>query len=323
LFQRVRNPVMTSLVSIIVPCYNAAPWLAQTLESALAQTWPRCEIIVVDDGSRDESLAIARTFEPRGVRVFAQPNAGASAARNRGLREARGDFIQFLDADDLLAPDKIAAQLALLDQAGPRMLASGAWGRFRHDPSEADFSPHPTWRDLSGVEFQQLNFEAMDMMHPAAWLCPRALLDLAGPWDESLTLNDDGEFFARVTLASGGIRFCGAARSYYRSQLADSLSRRSDARSMDSLFRSVKLTIGHLLSRDRSPRTIAAAAFAWKWTAFELYPAAPVLAQRAEAESHALGGSPRPFPGGPRFQITARILGWRLARRLMLASKRV
>ena len=73
---------MSPLVSILIPCSNAAPWLAATLASALAQTHPRTEIIIVDDGSSDHSLAIARTFEPHGVRVVTQPNAGASAARN-------------------------------------------------------------------------------------------------------------------------------------------------------------------------------------------------------------------------------------------------
>jgi glycosyltransferase involved in cell wall biosynthesis len=77
---------MSPLVSILIPCSNAAPWLAATLASALAQTHPRTEIIIVDDGSSDHSLAIARTFEPHGVRVVTQPNAGASAARNHARR---------------------------------------------------------------------------------------------------------------------------------------------------------------------------------------------------------------------------------------------
>src|SRR5689334_12629004 len=90
-------------VSILVPCYNAARWLPATLASALAQTESSIEVIVVDDGSTDESLAVARSYESRGVRVFSQRNAGASAARNRAMREARGEFLQFLDADDLLS----------------------------------------------------------------------------------------------------------------------------------------------------------------------------------------------------------------------------
>ena len=99
-------------VSILIPCHNAAPWLATTLESALAQSWPHREIILVDDGSTDGSLALAQTFAGRGVRVFAQPNSGASAARNHAIRESHGDFLQFLDADDLISPGKLAAQLA-------------------------------------------------------------------------------------------------------------------------------------------------------------------------------------------------------------------
>ncbi len=96
---------MKPLVSILIPCYNAEAWLAQTLESALAQTWSPTEIIVVDDGSKDRSLEIAKAFEPRGVKVISQHNQGASAARNRAFQESQGDFIQYLDADDLLAPD--------------------------------------------------------------------------------------------------------------------------------------------------------------------------------------------------------------------------
>ena len=307
---------MTPLVSIIIPCYNAEPWLAAAVESALGQTWPATETIVVDDGSRDGSLALARTFEPRGVRVLAQANRGAAAARNAGLAAARGAFIQFLDADDLLAPDKLAAQMRVLVPAGDRALSSSAWARFQREPAEARFTPQANWRDLSGVEFLQLHYEQGCMMQPAAWLASRALLDRAGPWDETLSLNDDGEYFARVMLAAERIVFCAAGRSYYRSALARSLSGRRDRRALESLFRSVELTINHLLAVDRSPRSLAAAAYAWKWTAFELYPGAPDLSRAAEERSRKLGGTPKPFPAGGRFQLLARVLGWRLAKRL-------
>lgn len=307
-------------VSIIVPCYNAAPWLAQTIESALAQTWSHCEIIVVDDGSTDNSAAIARTFESRGVRVVVQSNAGASAARNHGLRLARGEFIQFLDADDLLDPQKISAQLPTLQRLGDSCIASGAWARFTSSPAAARFEAHDNWRDLSGIEFLQLHYEQILMMHPAAWLAPRRLLDRAGPWDESLSLNDDGEYFARVVLAARQIVFCPDARSYYRSSVTGSLSRRRDRPALESYFRSVELTVRHLAAADSSPRTRAALAFAWKWLAFETYPTAPDLARDAEQRSDALGGSPQPLPGNGKFQLLSRIVGWRLARRLTLAK---
>src|SRR5262245_57417246 len=105
---------MKPSVSILIPAFNAETWLADTLRSAVAQTWEPKEIIVVDDGSRDRTLAIARSFESDSVRVFTQKNQGAAAARNKALSESRGEYIQWLDADDLLAPDKISKQLETL-----------------------------------------------------------------------------------------------------------------------------------------------------------------------------------------------------------------
>jgi glycosyltransferase involved in cell wall biosynthesis len=304
-------------VSIIIPCHNAAPWLAATLESALAQTWPEKEILLVDDGSTDGSLAVARTFEPRGVRVLAQPNLGAAAARNAGLAAAHGDYIQFLDADDLLAPDKISVQMARLLAFPPRCVASGAWTRFVRVPGEAPFISEPTWQDLSGLEFLLLHYEGGWMMQPAAWLCPRSLLDEAGPWNERLTLNDDGEYFGRVMLAAAGILFCAAARSYYRSGLRGSLSRRKDVAALRSLWLSTELNCGRMLAAAQdSPRARAAAANGWQRLAFESFPTAPDLAATAERHAAHLGGSPFPMPAGPAFHRMARWTGWRFAKRL-------
>ncbi len=307
---------MKPTVSIIIPCYNAEAWVAPTIESALAQTWPSTDIIVINDGSRDGSLATARRFESRGVRVVDQPNQGASAARNQGLRLARGDFIQFLDADDLLAPDKIDLQMAALAEAGADVLASGTWGRFSRDPAQAEFVPQTVYQARNGVEFLQLHYETGSMMQPGAWLAPRALLDRAGPWNETLSLNDDGEYFARVMLAARRLVHVPAARCLYRSGSDTSLSRRTDPKSLLSLFHSVELTLAPLLKADNSPRTQAACADAWMRAAFEIYPTLPEQAREAEQRARALGGSRRPMPGSGRFQLAARLFGWRLARRL-------
>src|SRR5262252_8996544 len=96
------------LVSILIPSFNAERWIRQTLESAVNQDYSHKEVILVDDGSTDRTLEIARTFESRVVRVIAQSNSGAPAARNRALAHAQGEYIQWLDADDLLAPSKIS-----------------------------------------------------------------------------------------------------------------------------------------------------------------------------------------------------------------------
>lgn len=101
-------------VSVVIPCYNASRFLRETLDSAIGQTHPPLEILVIDDGSTDDSANIARSYGPP-VRVISQPNQGESVARNRGIDEARGEWIAFLDADDVWLPEKLARQLAAVD----------------------------------------------------------------------------------------------------------------------------------------------------------------------------------------------------------------
>src|SRR5215831_1052558 len=120
-------------VSILIPVYNSAAYLEQTLQSALNQSWQMREIVVVDDGSTDESVVIAKAYAEKGlIKFFQQANGGACKARNRAFAESTGDYIQYLDADDLLAPDKIEIQMKRL--AGSAMnVCNGRWGRFYTD----------------------------------------------------------------------------------------------------------------------------------------------------------------------------------------------
>ncbi|HEX2852746.1 MAG TPA: glycosyltransferase family A protein [Opitutaceae bacterium] len=307
------------LVSILIPCFNAARWLPATLESALAQTWRQTEIIVVDDGSKDDSLAVARSFEARGVRVFSQANSGASAARNRAVREARGDFFQFLDADDLLSPGKIAAQTELLASRPAGTLASCAWGRFTDDPAAAQFVDTAVFRDFAPLDFLVLAGNTGAMMHPSAWLVSRAIAERAGPWDETLSLNDDGEYFCRVLLASSGVAFCAdeRARSFYRSGLPGSLSQQRGDRARRSQFRSVELIGQHLRAAEDSPRTKSAAANLYQRFIHDFYPAPADLIRQAEKRVASLGGSTLAAPPmGAKTAALARLVGWKNVRRL-------
>ncbi len=315
------------LVSILIPAYNAGPWIEATLASALAQTHPRCEIIVVNDGSQDDTerraRAVAAAAPPDRIRVFDQANAGASAARNHALRHARGEFIQYLDADDLLAPEKIERQLTRLASAPLNTLASGRWGRFTNDPTATRWGDEMVYRARDGVEFLQLHHETGSMMQPGAWLCSRTLIEAAGPWDESLSLNDDGEFFARVMLAASGLIHVPESRCHYRASPAPSLSRRRDARALASLHRSVALTVDHWVTRDRSPRTFAAANLAWRRTALELYPAAVPFANAARRAARVYGPSDEPYGAPSWVGAIARVVGWATARRLQLLRQRL
>jgi glycosyltransferase involved in cell wall biosynthesis len=104
---------LRSAVTVIIPCYNASRFIRETLDSALAQTNLPLEVLLVNDGSTDDSAEIARSYGPP-VRVISQANQGESVARNRGIDEARGEWIAFLDADDQWRPEKLAKQLAVV-----------------------------------------------------------------------------------------------------------------------------------------------------------------------------------------------------------------
>jgi glycosyltransferase involved in cell wall biosynthesis len=106
------------LVSIIIPCYNGEHFVGEAIQSALAQSYQDKEVIVVDDGSRDRSIDVIRSFGDSIRCCFMDENRGGSVARNEGLRLARGEFIQFLDADDLLEPQKVERQLEVLLRTG-------------------------------------------------------------------------------------------------------------------------------------------------------------------------------------------------------------
>ncbi len=307
---------MSGLVSILIPCYNAEPWLADSIKSALAQTCARKEIIVVNDGSQDGSLALAQRFESGIVKIVHQENAGASAARNRAYSEAQGEVVQYLDADDLLAPDKIENQLRLLEQDGMDCVAACRWGRFHTHPEVAWFVPEPFWTTLPPVDWLVNCWERASMMHPAAWLVPRSIIERAGPWDESLSLNDDGEFFCRAVLASRMVLFSPSAVSYYRSGLPTSLSGAKSASAWDSAYRSVELGTANLLAVEDSPRTRRASAVSFQNLAYSMYPDVPRLSYQAEQRAQQFGGCDFPCPGGKRFRFASRLIGWRAARRL-------
>src|SRR5688572_16694880 len=104
----------TPLVSVVIPCFNQAHYLGEAIESAIAQSYPSVEIIVVDDGSTDDPEAVVGQYP--GVRLMRQSNQGVSAARNSGLQASRGEYLVFLDADDRLLPDALATCITMLQQ---------------------------------------------------------------------------------------------------------------------------------------------------------------------------------------------------------------
>ena len=248
--------MLRPLVSILISGYNAEKWLAETLESAVGQSWPQKEIIFVDDGSTDGTASVAKKFASRGVTVISRENGGLCAGLNTAYGHCHGDYIQYLDADDLLVPDKIERQLAALrDNHTRRILLSSPWAPFYYRTRGARFVRNSFWEDLSPVEWLLRKMSEGTHMQNATWLVSRELAEAAGPWDTTLHYDQDGEYFTRVLLASEGTRFVPGTGIYYRNSGPGCISYIGNSnKKKESLFRSMKLHMRHLRSLEESER---------------------------------------------------------------------
>jgi glycosyltransferase involved in cell wall biosynthesis len=308
--------MIAPLVSILIPAFNAQEWIRDTLRSALEQTWAPKEIIVVDDGSSDSTLAIAREFEAEGVRVVTQQNQGAAAARNRAFSLSTGDYIQWLDADDLLSPDKIQKQMEALGERGSKhTLLSSGWGRFMYRHNRTKFVPTALWADLSPAEWLMRRMEQNLYMQTSTWLVSRELSAAAGLWDTELFSDDDQEYFCRVLLASDSVRFVPNARVYYRASGYGSLSYiGTSERKREAHWRSLQLHIGYLRSLDDSERARAACVRFLQDRMVVFYPEQLDIFRQAEQLSKSLGGQLQ-VPRLPwKYSWIKTLFGWRLAR---------
>lgn len=315
----------TPLVSVLIPAYNAERYLAEALESVLAQTWPNIEVIVVDDGSKDATLEVARRYESATTIVAAQPeNRGQTAALNRALQEAQGDYIQYFDADDILAPEKIEAQVRRLEAEPPETIATCQWARFYDDDlGTATFKTWNDWHDYEEpLDWLIDDWTGQGTMPPGSWLYPRSVVDAVGPWHEDLTLNNDMEYFTRAVLASKKIAFCPDAQWYYRSG-HESLSGQKSERALRSQFEVIRLSTERLLAVEDSSRTRHACACYWQDFLYMAYPQVPDLVREAERRVEFLGGGSRKAGVSRPFRPIRDLLGWKAALRLQRAYNRI
>jgi glycosyltransferase involved in cell wall biosynthesis len=203
---RMRSDYVPDLVSVIIPAYNRAGLMGETLDSVRAQSYRPIEIIVVDDGSTDNTAEAVREFAKAAdpdlaVHCVRQENQGAAVARNRGLAESRGEFIQFLDSDDLLLPDKFSAQVRALREDPQVQFVFSAWEHF----GEAAFEWSPYWEEDFKPERDNLIDLLLqkDRRHylplcSGNTLFRRALCEQVGPWDTELRNLEDLEYNTRV-----------------------------------------------------------------------------------------------------------------------------
>jgi len=310
---------MTKLVSILIPAYNAEKWIAETIESALNQTWAKKEIIIVDDGSSDNTYHIAKRFQSKSVKICAQKNSGASSARNKAFLMSQGDYIQWLDADDLIAPDKIEIQMEHISKSENSMIInSSSFGEFYYRKSCARFITTPLWQDLKPIDWISYKFNNNIWMNPAVWLTSRSLIEKAGIWDERLSLDDDGEYFARTIAASELVKFIPEAKAYYRRSNVASLSRSRSYEACRSLILSLKLSFEYLLRLEDSERTRQACLNYLQIWFIYVYPEKTALIQEIYFLAERLGGKLEEPKLGKKYYLFQKIFGWQTAKFLSM-----
>ncbi len=202
----------SKLVSIIIPCFNASRWIAEAIESCLQQTYSNIEIIVVDDGSTDNSLSIIKSYDTR-ITWQSIPHSGGNYARNLGLKLALGEYIQFLDADDYILPRKIEQQVNHLESTGADVVY-GDWQRQYH---LADGTSYFGDIKISGKQTDVLeSLLGIWWVALAALLYRRTAIDNSDGWDENLPIAQDRDFFISVVMNGAKVEYQPGCYSIYR-----------------------------------------------------------------------------------------------------------
>lgn len=203
------------MVSVIMPAYNAARFIGHAIESVLGQDYPNFEVIVIDDGSSDNTLSVLKCYTSQ-VNVVIQKNRGPSSARNNGLRQARGEYVWFLDADDMLVADAFRITTEYLDSNPDAGVAVGQWAHMDEDgKSTTDFSSSfKVGKSASDVLYRQMLLQTLVPVGTA--LFRRSFLVACGGWDENLWCAEDRDLWLRLLESGCRFDFLNTPVAYYR-----------------------------------------------------------------------------------------------------------
>lgn len=302
------------LVSIIIPVYNAGPYVAESIASAVNQTWPNKEIIIVDDASTDNSYDIVKKYECDWIKVYSlEANGGQSHASNFGYLKSSGSFIKFLDADDIIAVDYLSKMMASVTSEDDLYFSNCA--SFKGDFDLSSIVPYDfnTGEKMTPVEF--LLNPISNMRQGGRWLIPRRIIERGGLWNEKLSLINDFEYFLRLALSSNFIHFVDNAFLYYR-HVENSLSSQGSRKAIQSAFLSIKLAGVKFRETEDSERVRQYIANTLQSFLHSFYPRYKDVAKQIEAQIKELGGSDVKFDVGKKMLLVNKYLGWKTAKRL-------
>ncbi len=311
---------MLPLVSIIVSCYNGEKYIADTLNSLLSQTYTNLEIIVVDDGSKDNSESVIKSFADKRICYYKQENGGQCNALNAGFKKASGKYIKFYDADDILHKNVIAGQVAALQDENDNVVSFIEWRRFYNNilPVEIDLSdPHTIHKDCSPLEFIMWK-ENPPMVQCGLWLLPTTLLHRTGLWDERLSLINDTEFFTRIFTHAKRLKFADTGYTFYRSSSSEmTLSSDLSKKGIKSAILSIDLSAKWMLQIENSEAIRKRVSQGYMMILEWAYPKHTIYVKLIERR---LKQFPKSFTESTRsgkiYNVVSRLLGWKAARRL-------
>ncbi len=311
---------MRDFVSIIIPCFNSLPYLEETLGSLYSQEHDNFEIILVDDHSNSDTLDFLNNQTDPRFTWYANPSKGACAARNYGFSLSKGDYIQYLDADDILSENKLAEQVSLLKE-NPNCVAVCSTAHFYSEKNENIINDQEFLFDINQPEKFLLNLWGADgkrnnMIQTNAWLTPRSIIDKVGPWDESLTKDQDGEFFARVVMKSSGICYAQNALNYYRKFVGGTnISAGKKRHHFESQIKALESKRTQLKEFASTQEYKNAFAIQYKTIGVDAWPEYKDLHEITFIELEKLGGTNfMPIIGGRLIQTLAKVFGWKFAK---------
>jgi GT2 family glycosyltransferase len=313
-----------SSISVIMPVFNGGELVRIAIQSVLAQQCDAFEVIIVDDGSTDDTIAQIEAFRDQRIKIVSQSNQGQSAAINRGVQESSGRYIKIVDADDWINPTHLSSQIRSVENT-PGYVSACRWGYFREKFDGPDVRDEHADRDYDDPLEWIVDSLTRDegMMGGWKWLIPREVWDHAGGYDPRLSLNNDFHASIAILLASKGVRFAPDAIYSYRKGYTSSLSRGKSRKAMESAFLTTELGCELLLKREDSPRIRAICAKRFQRWAFDFFPDFPDLTDRAELAAQQYGGAEICFPGGRTAQLISGAFGWRTVRRLQHWANRL
>jgi len=311
------------LVSVIIPAYNAGKFISETILSIIDQTWKNIEIIIIDDGSVDNTKTIIQEFLVNDARIkyYYQENGGCSSAKDKGTLLSQGDYIQYVDADDILSPDKIEKQIEALGNQTLKLAVCRTviFDEKNNLNTGIELDSKYLFTQDNPVDFILNLYGAFSgrpgMIQPNAFLMHRTLMQKTGRWNTTLSPSpdEDGEYFCRAILESSGIVFTEGINYYRKDIKTPSLSKGKSLEYALGAFKSVQSKKEQLFKYRSDVVVKEVIAFQFAQCAYVYGRYYKEILLLVKEEVRLLGYNKVPVIGGYRFKLAASFLGFEFA----------